>query len=169
MIMGSLAYYCGPVLVAAWRSKLVSLVLVGVWFAVPFTVQMLFNPSDVTRLERVIDGQPMPSFFSQQMLTTGGIKAAVAFVILALLILGALTLLYRRAEFSVRLWPVAALLVGVIGNCGWWVGTGFFDWQGGLVGWSPMALVVGVELVCERLGQDFIFGIGVRPRFSDVV
>ena len=73
-------------------------------------------------------------------------------------------LFYRRAQMEGKsiatpaLWPVAALLAGVLGNAAWWFGTGAFDPSGCIVGLSSAALTVGGEVLCNRLGREFVFG-----------
>ena len=97
------------------------------------------------------------------MLKAGEICALMALIGLSLLIFGLTVLLYHRAGFFVQLWPLAGLLLGVFGNAGWWIGKGFFDGQGAVIGWSPLVLMGLAYVVCQRMGADFVFGKGNRP------
>jgi hypothetical protein len=72
---------------------------------------------------------------------------------------------YRRSALDMGtvatpvLWPLAALLPGILGNAAWyaWSG-GVFDLQGCLIGLSPTWLAFGGELIINRLGKNFIYG-----------
>jgi hypothetical protein len=153
----------GRVIEAARVAKAMAAVTVAVWFLVPFAVRMVLHPSDVIRLQYWLQGQPVPGVFSQQMLTAGVITALVGLVVLAVLLQFALLLLYRSTQFAVALWPVAGLLVGVIGNGWWWHRVGFFDSPGALAGLASLALTVIAHAVFEKWGEDFVFGAGNRP------
>jgi len=144
----------------------VAWVIAGVWLLTPFVMQMVLHPSDAIRFQDWLQGQAIPQYFDGQMLMAGELAAIMAVAGLGVILLTALVVLYRRAQFAVTLWPVAGVLVGLIGNAMWWVGEGSFDLTGALVGLLPLALTLIGEEVCERLSQDFVFGPGVRPRLS---
>jgi hypothetical protein len=55
------------------------------------------------------------------------------------------------------LWPLAASW-GLIADAAWWYWTGYFDPAGGIVGLSSAALAVGGEILCNRLGRNFVLG-----------
>ena len=62
----------------------------------------------------------------------------MALVTLSLLQLGIVTMIYRRAQFFVQLWPLAVFLVGGIANGIWWLRTGYFDPGGAMAGLTPL-------------------------------
>lgn len=142
------------------------LLISGVWLVVPFVLQMVLHPSDVIRLLHYLQGEAIPSIFSGQELFAGEFFAAVTLAVLALLLLVALTVFYRRTQFAVALYPLAAISVGVICNFVWGYGFHFFDPAGSLVGLFPAALTVILQGWIERQAQDFIFGPGNRPQFE---
>jgi hypothetical protein len=136
------------------------------WLLVPVALKMVVHPDHVMGFEYWLQGQAVPQFYTSQMLSVGEIKALSALVILCLLMLGLVVLFYRKIDFALTLWPVAVVVIGVLGNGIWWLGTGAFDATGALVGLAPAAAAVVCHGVCEQLGQDFIFGKGKRPQYN---
>jgi hypothetical protein len=161
--------YCGVLSVALERAwGLVGLIILD-WLAFPFAVKMVLHPDHALGFGYWLQGQPVPSYFTSQMLAVGLMKALMAIGILSLLMLGLVVLFYRKTQFALPLWPLwplAVAVTGVLGNGAWWIGTGSFDAIGALVGLSPMALAVVCQVVCEQLGQDFVFGKGARPQYN---
>jgi hypothetical protein len=139
-------------------------ILVG-WLVYPTALVTVVFPSDAIAFEYWMQGQPVPRIFTPQMLIAGEMTALTVLVGLSLFLLGTVVLFYRRVRFSVSIWPLAGVLVGLLGNGTWWVGTWHFDLLGALAGLTPLVITVGCELVCEEWGQDFVFGPGNRPRF----
>jgi hypothetical protein len=162
--MEELGKYYGDLRVAADRGKLVSSVLVIGWLLFPVAVQTAFHPADAVGFEYWLQHQPVPRFYTEHMVAAGEITAAMALIGLGLFMLGATVLFYRRAGYWVKLWPAAAIVVGLIANGVWWYHTGYFDRVGALAGATSLALMVICEAVCEHLGADFVFGQGKRPR-----
>lgn len=144
-------------------------VLVAIWVLYPFAVQTVIHPSDAVGFQAWVQGLPIAQYISQRAMIAGEIIALLALAMLSLLQLGVLVLIYRRVQFSFSVWLLALLLIGGLANGIWWWRTGYFDLMGALAGLTPLALVVACEMVCERLGQDFVFGKGNRPHYGDVV
>jgi hypothetical protein len=144
------------------------LIVIGValgWFAFPFAIATACHPSDVIRLHAALLGLPMPHLFTAQQLASGFVQATVALVVLVVFQLVGTVLFYRRARlFNVGavaapvLWPLAALLTGILGNACWFVGTGQFDLIGCVIGVSSVVLTEVCEWAVEGLGRDFVFG-----------
>lgn len=144
------------------------LIVVGValgWALLPFVIMTCVHPSDVIRLQAVLQGLPRPNHFTVSQIASGFVQAIVAGVVLVVFQLVGTVLFYRRARlFNVGavaapvLWPLAAVLTGGLGNACWLVGTGQFDWIGCLIGFAPVVLVEVCEWVVEGLGRNFVFG-----------
>jgi hypothetical protein len=162
--MEDLGKYCGNLWVAGGRAKFSSAALLTTAVLFPVAVQTAFHPADAIGFEYWLQRQPIPRFFTMEMVSAGEITAAMALIGLSLFMLGATVLFYRGAGFWVQLWPVAGVLVGLLGNCAWWLDKGFFDATGALAGLASLALMVACEAVCEHLGADFVFGHGRRPK-----
>ena len=158
--------WLGSVFEAARLAKGIFALIVAVWCVLPVMVEWVLHPSDVIRLVHYLEGEAIPLDFSGQELWAGEFFASVAFAMLGLLLLVALTVLYRRTQFSVVLYPAALILVGVVGNGLWGYGFHFFDLAGTIVGLFPTAATVILQGLIERQSQDFVFGPGNRPQFE---
>ena len=144
------------------------LIVIGValgWALLPFAITTCLHPSDVIRLQAKLQGLTLPNSFTVGQLASGFVQAIVAGVVLIVFQLVGTVLFYRRARlFNVGavaapvLWPLAAVLTGILGNACWLVGTGQFDWFGCLIGFTPVVLAELCEWVVEGLGRDLIFG-----------
>jgi hypothetical protein len=163
--------YAAQIHVAESRSRpWLWLVAVG-WVVTPFLVRTVtMNPSDMIWLQYVVQGLPLPPHgFTEQQAVAGFVEAAFALAVLMLLQLCGTVMFYRRAALDIgpvttpTLWPMAALLPGVLGNAAWLAWTGQFDLAGCLVGMSPAALTVGAEVVVNRLGKTFVYGVKNQP------
>jgi hypothetical protein len=161
-----LGRYYGSLVEAFQRAVAPVLVIAVGWLLYPVALQTVVHPADAAGFGYWMEGQPVPRFFTSQALIAGEIKALLALAGLSLVLLVAVVLFYRQVKFAVPIWPLAAVLVGVFGNGVWWGSTGYFDLLGALAGLTPLAMTVGCEAVCEKLGQDFVFGPGNRPRFN---
>jgi hypothetical protein len=150
------------------QGGVLSWILVAIWGLYPFAVQTVIHPTDAVGFQAWVQGLPISRYVTHQALIAGEVTAIIALVGLSLLQLGVLVLIYRRLQFSFSVWLLALLLIGGVANGIWYLGTGYFDLQGALAGLTPLVLVVVCEGVCERLGQDFVFGKGVRPHYGDV-
>jgi hypothetical protein len=123
-------------------------------------------------------GHHVPHFLTAQQLSAGFVTALVALALLVAFQLVCTVLFFRRAQLggaklaAPALWPLAAVLAGVLGNAAWFVGTGAFDVGGCVVGLSSAALTVGIEMVVENLGRDFVLGFSAtnehppQPQFQ---
>jgi hypothetical protein len=157
--------YTAEVYVASKRNGILSWAIAGGWCVFPFAVAAVFWPSDVVRVQSKLAGLPRPHSFTAAQLTAGFIEALFVLAALGLFQLVATVLFYRRAKLEESgpvavppLWPLAAIVAGVFGNLAWLIGTAQFDLAGCLIGLSSAALTVGGEVVCEKLGRDFVFG-----------
>jgi hypothetical protein len=142
------------------------------WCLFPFAVQAVCHPSDVIRLMAKLQGLPRPHQFTGQQLASGFVQAVFGLIVLVVFQLVGTVLFYRRARlFNVGavaapvLWPLAALLTGILGNAAWLVGTGF-DLIGCLIGFLPVVLAEVCESVTDRLGRDFVFGPALAGQHS---
>jgi hypothetical protein len=144
------------------------LIVIGValgWCTFPFAAMTCIHPSDVIRLQAKLQGLAQPDIFTVSQLASGFVQAIVALVVLVVFQLLGTLLFYRRARLfnagavaAPVLWPLAALLTGILGNAGWLVGTGQFDLIGCLIGFAAVALAEVCEWVIEGFGRDFVFG-----------
>jgi hypothetical protein len=143
------------------------LYLVGAgWVVCPVLVRtVLLNPSDMIWLQDVLQGVPLPHEFTAQQSAAGEFWAVIALVVLLLVQLVGTTMFYRRSALDMGgpaatpvLWPMAALVPGVLGNAAWLTWTGEFDFLGCLIGLSPAWLTFGGEIVINRLGKTFVYG-----------
>ncbi|HVB15430.1 MAG TPA: hypothetical protein VNF04_02750 [Stellaceae bacterium] len=136
------------------------------WIVCPFLVRtVLMNPGDMIWAQYVAQGLSLPSHgFTAQQTAVGFVEAVVALAVLLLLEFCATVMFYRRAALDLgpvatpTLWPLAALLPGVLGNAAWLAWSGSFDLAGCLIGGSSAYLTVGVEIIINRLGKDFVYG-----------
>lgn len=159
----AIARYLGGLL-EAWRaSGVFGYLLVAVWLLYPVAIVTVFHPSDAVGFQLWLQGFVVPHTMTSRALTAGEAVALVALLALSLLQLGIVTLIYRRAKFFARLWPLATFLVGFIANGIWWLRTGHFDPWGALAGLTPLVAAIVCQGVCESLGGDFVFGPGEKP------
>ena len=125
------------------------------------------HPQDAAGFWYWLNSQHPPSFYTSHEVVRGEFAAILALGFVMFVYLVAITLFFRRTQYFVALWPLAGLLVGVVGNAGFWIGTGYWDTTGALAGWIP-AVMAGIgSAVCEGLGANFVFGKGGGPTFSD--
>ena len=108
--------YCGPLSVALQRAGGLAWLLAAEWLLYPVALATVVHPGDAVGFEYWMQGQPVPGALTSQQLAAGEVVALVAMMALNLLLLGTVVVVYRRANFHVAMWPVAALLVGVVGN-----------------------------------------------------
>jgi hypothetical protein len=157
--------YGGQLHTAAARVRLGWLVVLG-WIAFPFVLRTLLRPGDAIRLQYVLQGQPVPHFLTAQQLGVGLVETFAALAVLIVFQLVCTVLFYRAAQAAQfgqpvatpALWPLAALLPGLIGNAAWFVGTGYFDLTGCVIGFAAIPFTVAAEIVVNNLGRDFVFG-----------
>jgi hypothetical protein len=153
---------------AAWlESGIYGYLLVAVWLLYPVAVVTVFHPADAVGFQAWLQGVAIPRIVTKRMLNVGAGEAVLALTVLSLLQLGLVTLIYRRAQFFVQLWPLAVVLVGGIANGAWWLKTGYFDPWGAMAGLTPVFAAIGCHALCERLGGNFVFGPGKKPSFDD--
>jgi hypothetical protein len=164
--MNPLGRYLGGLLEAWQESGVFGYVLVAVWLLYPVAVVTVIHPSDSVGFQAWLQGQAIPRWMTDRMLIAGEASAALALAMLSLLQLGLVTMIYRRAQFFVQLWPLALFLVGGIANGIWYWRTGYFDPGGAMAGLSPLLAVIVCHGVCERLGANFVFGPGAKPQFE---
>jgi hypothetical protein len=156
--------YVAEVHVAAARAGHYAVGVAMGWLLFPFALQTVLHPTDAIRLQMALQGLPVPQMFTAQEAGSGFVEAVFALGVLVLLQMVCTVMFYRRAQMegssvaTPALWPMAALLPGVIGNAAWWYGTGAFDPGGCIVGLSSAALTVGAEMLCNKLGREFVFG-----------
>jgi hypothetical protein len=156
--------YAGEVHVASARAGFVGWVVAINWLLFPLALQTVMHPIDALRAQYRLQGQDLPHFFTTQQIVMGCIEAMIALGVIVLLTLVCTVLFYRRAKIegayiaTPALWPLAAFTAGILGNGAWWYGTGAFDLGGALVGMASAALTVGGELMCNKLGREFVFG-----------
>ena len=140
------------------------------WLICPFAVAHCFYPEDVLRLEYKLQGLRVPSGFTAQQLVVGEFWALAALGTLALLQLVLTALFYRKAQMDGAeaaapvLWPLALIVAGVVGNAAWFFGTCAWDTAGCIIGLLPPALTVGAELICNKLGREFVYGSGAAAK-----
>jgi hypothetical protein len=152
--------------VAFVRAGFIGWFVAAGWIAFPFVLASLLHPGDVINLHYVLQGVAPQKILTVRQMSLGFVETVIALGVLLLLQLVAIVLFYRRAQVygatriaTPALWPCAAILPGVIGNALWFVFTrGQFDATGLVIGLAPMALTFAVELLCEKLGRDFVLG-----------
>jgi len=159
--------YAADVQVAYVRAGVTGWLVALGWIAFPFALQTLLHPGDAIGAQYALQGLTPPQLLTAQQIAVGFVETVFALGVLMLFQLVNTVLFYRRAQLSgaavatPTLWPLAAVLPGVIGNAAWFVGTGSFDLTGCLIGLSPIALTVAAEMVCNQLGRDFVLGLAV--------
>jgi hypothetical protein len=164
----SLGAYTSELQVAFVRARwIVGLVALG-YVALPFAFASLLHPGDVINLHYVLQGEAPHKHLTTQQMVAGFVETIFALGVLLLLQLVGTVLFYRRAAMTngariatPALWPVAALLPGVVGNALWFVCTGYFDMTGMVIGLAPTAITFAAERLCEQLGRDFVLGLRV--------
>ena len=153
---------------AAWlESGVFGYLLVLVWLLYPVGVVTAFHPVDAVGFHAWLQGVAIPRVVTRRQWNVGEGEALLALAVLSGSQLGLVTLIYRRAQFFVQLWPLATFLVGGIANGIWWLKTGYFDPAGAMAGLTPLVAAVVCHGVCERLGGNFVFGPGRKPHFED--
>ena len=142
--------------VGSWRSVW----LLGTWFACPVAVQMVLRPARSIQLQDFLLGLDVPATYqlTQHQLFAGEVYALFTLASISLSMFVATLLLYRKAGYWFRLWPLVGIVVGVFGNLGWWIATRHFDPVGALAGFSPLSLAFLIFAVCEWQGKEFVFG-----------
>jgi hypothetical protein len=164
--MNALARYLGGLLEAWQASGVFGYLMVAVWLLYPVAVATVFHPADAVGFQAWLQGAAIPRWVTDRMLIAGEFSALMALVALSLLQLGLITMIYRRSQFFVQLWPLALFLVGGIANGIWYFRTGYFDLGGAMAGLSPIVATVACHGICERLGANFCFGPGPKPQFD---
>jgi hypothetical protein len=148
---------------AGW---IATLLLLPGWLAFPFVVQSLLHPLDVVKLGYFLHGLSLPHSATARQLTVALAETAVVLAGVGLWQLVVTVAFYRRAQIfglrvaTPRLWPVAALVVGGIGNLVWFIGLdgASSDLGGYVIGLTPTLIAIGIEMLCENLGRDFVVG-----------
>jgi hypothetical protein len=164
MPVGNIQEYAADVKVAYIRAGWTGWTVAAGWLAFPFGLATLFHPEDALRLQDIIEGQTSPYGFTAQQLSAGFMETAFVLAALVLVQWWCTVLFYRRAKMSGAvvatppLWPLAAIVPGVIGNLAWYYATGAFDFNGSIIGIAPTGLTIAAEMVCERLGLNFVLG-----------
>jgi hypothetical protein len=152
------------------KAGMLKFFMVAAWFAVPFLAKMIVHPTHAAGFFFYwLQGLPVPRYFPAAEVTRGELTAVLALVGVLFANFVVTTLIYRRAQAFLPLWPFAVLLVGVVGNLSWWFGTGVWDNAGALAGFFPAALAGIASAVCEKWGANFVFGEGNRPDITDAV
>jgi hypothetical protein len=140
----------------SWRGQL----LIGTWLLYPVAVTMVIKPWRSIQLGSYMQGLDVPHVFTDQQLIAGEVIALFILASLSLTMFWATVLLYRKAGYWFRTWPLVAITVGFFGNLGWWIFTQHFDPAGALVGLSPLSFSVAIFAICEKKGREFVFGKG---------
>jgi hypothetical protein len=141
-MMGNLVYclsfYGWSVLFAMGRAAWAEwLTIVGGWFVMTMlVVEGLAHPTDAVLVWLWINGKPLPSAVSLDVVLIVVVAASVAIGGLVLMQQLATRRLYRKSAYEIPLWPLA-LLVGVVNDVYWWWGMGAFDAQGATAGFVP--------------------------------
>jgi hypothetical protein len=167
-------FYAADVRVGYARAGGLGWVVTAGWVAFPFALQTVFRPNDAAWALCKLAGVERPAVFTFEQEIVGFIVALFALAVLVLVQYVATVFFYKRAQLEMSgpvavppLWPLAAVLTGVIGNAAWWMGTGHFDLGGLLAGGASAALTVGGEMLCEKLGRNFVFS-GSQPPVAQV-
>lgn len=150
-------------------------IVIGValgWCVMPFAIATLCYPSDVIRLGAALQGLPKPHSFTSQQLASGFVQAVVALLVLLVFQVCGTCLFYRRARLynvgavaAPVLWPLAALLTGILGNLVWLI-AGQLGFVGCLIGFSSVVLAEVSEWICEGLGREFVFPAALTGQHS---
>jgi len=160
----SMGAFSSELQVAAVRASWAVLLVAAGWIAFPFFIATLLHPGDVINLHYVLQGEAKHKFLTTQQMGVGFVETIIALGVLLIFQLFGIVMFYRRAQVTgariatPAIWPVAALLPGVIGNALWFVCTGYFDASGLVIGMAPTGITFLAERLCERLGRDFVLG-----------
>jgi hypothetical protein len=134
--------------------------MLAVWTVFPFMVRMVLSPDTAVLILMRLQGLH-PAVMPPASL--GGELFAI--LMLATLCVGQFffsVVFYRRvfrsAGYTVPLFPVAGVMIGIIGNGLWWYFTGAFDPIGALIGFSSVALTVGCEILIDGRARNMAFG-----------
>lgn len=150
-------YYSDRVLPSR-HAGLLGVVLILCWGMYPFMVSTLFfHHVDAGLIINKLQGLPKPEYVTHRSIVIGLIMVTVLFAFTSLIQLVAITLIYRRIQKPVALWPAAILIIGAAANAIWYVKLGYFDFGGVLVGLTPMLPAVAFEIWCEKKSKDFVF------------
>jgi hypothetical protein len=158
--------YCSDLQVAYDRAGLLAWLIAAGWLLFPTALLTVIHPSDAIGLQYYLSGQRVPHSFTSDQLVTGEIISLAVLAVLSALLFGMMVTFYRKAGFSVMLWPPALMLVAVVGNGFWWFHSGYFDLLGFLAGCASMAITVVCEAAFVKRGQDLAFGENVRPQYQ---
>jgi hypothetical protein len=164
MNRSSIGGYASELQVAAVRSGWVVWMVAAGWVVLPFGIATLLHPGDLINLQYFVQGEAKHKILTVQQIGVGFVEMLFALGVLLLLQLVGIVLFYRRAQVhgariaTPALWPLAALLPGVIGNALWFVCTGYVDVFGLMIGLVPTGITIVAELLLEQLGRDFVFG-----------
>jgi hypothetical protein len=165
----SAGLYAADLQVSFVRARRIAWFVAFGWVVFPFVLATLVHPADMIRLQYVVQGERLPNFFTAQQVGVGFVETVFALGVLVMLQLVGTVLFYRQAQITdadrvatPALWPLAALLPGVIGNAIWFCALGYIDATGCVIGLAPAALTYLIERLCENLGREFVFG----PRFT---
>jgi hypothetical protein len=163
--MNSLGKYIAELHAAIARAGWRVLLLIPCWFTLPFLVQSLLHPLDVVKADYRIHGFRLPHTATAQQLTVSITEVLVIGAAICMWQLIASVAFYRKAQVfgskvaTPSLWPATAVLVGGIGNLAWFIGLGGSgNFSGYVIGLTPAALTILIEMFCERLGRDFVVG-----------
>ena len=160
----SIGAYIAELHAGVVRAGWSTLLLLPGYFALPCIVQSLPHPLDVVKLDHILHGLPMPHTAMGRQLTVALIEAAVALAVICLWQLVVTVAFYRKAQVfgsrvaTPRLYPVAILLVGGVGNLGWFIGLGGALDLSYAVGLISGLVAISLEMFCEQLGRDFVAG-----------
>lgn len=169
--MTRLAYWFGRHFVAPFAmlrdAGFLAYILVGIWLVYPFAVQTVIFPTNLVGLLNYLQDLPVADAVPREAMVYGELGTLLVVAFLTLLQFLVLLLIYRRLQYTFSAWLVAFILFGILANGVWYLSTGYFDAEGAFVGLMPLLAMVGVEATLERLGQDFVFGKGVRPHYGD--
>jgi hypothetical protein len=155
--MGNIGFCMGYV-ISMRRAGLLKWFMFATWFVVPVLAQSIQHPTDMAGFWYWLNGQPVPRMFTTHQVVMGEIEAILALAIVGFMQFFMTVLFYRKAQFPVMLWPLPVLLVGLVGNAGWWIGTGTFDPTGVLAGLMPAAWSGICAAICGYLSENFVFG-----------
>jgi hypothetical protein len=134
--------------------------LAATWFLYPGAVQMVLHPSRSIQFQSWLQGLDIPYEFTTHQLVAGELTALFVLASLSLSMFLATLLLYRKAGFWFRLWPLVGVVTGFFGNLGWWIATQHFDPVGALAGLTPLSGAVAIFGICEWQGKKFVFSKG---------
>jgi hypothetical protein len=170
--MEGFGYWFGRHFVAPFSmfrdAGILGFILICIWLVYPVAVQTVIHPTDAVGFQAYIQGLPIAQEVTRQVMIYGELSALFMLAFLTLLQFLVLLFIYRRVQYTFSTWLVALILIGGIANGVWWLRTGYFDPWGAFAGLMPLIAMVGLQGVLERLGQDFVFGKGVRPHYADV-